>query len=296
MSMATVQPVAPATVASSTLPALPSTGFLDDTARANLLSTDRVEVYLAALSEVALGTPDTSNIVAVCQGLEAASKRIQGDERQQDMMKDSGALELALNVMMRTPKNEAIIHAVLLSVKCMVAGRPQAQSRLGELKCIQLVVRSMLQLKNSPRVLAAGFSLLLEMTPIKNNREICGKFFAIEICIRYSSRRVRSQQFGHMSMAFIIDQCMQTAARNRPTDPLFVSSSFSLQARLRLLAMTWSSFQMPSRFWQMLATKYRITKLLSLNLEGFGRLCGALYFRVYSCFMDWDWILIHATY
>jgi hypothetical protein len=43
---------------------------------------------------------------------------------------------------------------------------------------------------------------------------------------------------------------------------------------------------MLSRFWQMLATKYRITKLLSLNLEGFGPLCGALYFRVYSWVMD----------
>jgi hypothetical protein len=231
MSMATVQPVTPATIASSTLEALSSTGSLDDTACAKLLSTDRVEVYLAALSEIALGTPDTSNIVAVCQGLEAASQRIQGDERQQSVMEDSGALELALNVMMRTPKNEAIIHAVLVSIKCMVAGRPQAQCRLGELKCIQLVVRSMLQLKNSPRVLVAGFSLLLEMTPIKDNRETCGKFFAIEICIRYSSRGGRSHRFDHISLTFIIDQRMQTKARNRPTDPLFVPSSFSLQAR-----------------------------------------------------------------
>lgn len=145
-----------------------------------LMESPELDVLLAALAETPPDLPKDSELsIQVGRICNALVENLQKPA----VNYAPGLLEVCLSVLLRHTKDERVIHGALRVLGGLLSKNAEVQSRLGELKGPQLVVRSMISMRQSKPVQLAGCKLLLGMTPRKENREIMGQFFAVEVVL-----------------------------------------------------------------------------------------------------------------
>jgi hypothetical protein len=160
-------------------------GAIDGADYERLMAANRVDVYLAALAELAPdgAAPESApcgQVGGICSAILALVDGPAGGAEGGATPGEPGTVELSLKVLLRHTKDARIIESALCALAAQLRATPDAQRRMGELKGPQLIVRSMMNARASKSVQLAGAELLLDLTPSQQNREIMGQFFAVD--------------------------------------------------------------------------------------------------------------------